>query len=55
MKIKVTFEKEFDSNEFYGEGEDLKFDEFSSDLIDFLCEWAYDEIIPKLEFEEIQE
>ena len=56
MKIKVTFEREFDSDEFYGRDcEDLTFTEFENDISDLLLEWSSDEIIPYLYYEEIEE
>lgn len=56
MKIKVTFEREFDSDIFYGEdGENLTFDEFKSDVSNFLWEWSDDEVIQHSNFEEIKE
>lgn len=37
MKIKVTFEKEFESDLFYaGNYEDITFDEFKKDISDLL-------------------
>ena len=60
MKIKVTFEKEFDSNEFYGflDEEDLKgitFEEFKEEIIQDLIEYPYENLEHVLKFEEIKE
>lgn len=60
MKIKVTFEKEFDSNEFYGflDEEDLKritFEEFKEEIIQDLIEYPYENLENILKFEEIEE
>ena len=53
MKIKVTFEKEFESDSFYCKDcENLTFNEFKKDISDLLWEWP-DELIPNLKFEEI--
>ena len=55
MKIKVTFEREFESDLFYaGNCEDITFDEFKKDISDLLWEWSDDEVIDHLEFEEIK-
>lgn len=59
MKIKVTFEREFDSDEFYGgiseeDLKDLTFDQFKEGLIMELQNYPED-IIEYLEFEEIKE
>ena len=55
MKIKVTFEKEFESDSFYCKDcENLTFNEFKKDISDLLWEWP-DELIPNLKFEEIKE
>ena len=56
MKIKVTFEREFDSNEFYGEEVDnnLNFYKFKDDISNLLWEWSDEEVITHLEFEEIK-
>ena len=56
MKIKVTFEKIYDADEFYaGDCEDLTFDKFKNEILDLLLEWSDDEITPNLNFEEIEE
>lgn len=60
MKIKVTFEKEFDSNEFYGflDEEGLKritFEEFKEEIIQDLIEYPYENLENILKFEEIEE
>ena len=56
MKIKVTFEREFDSDIFYGgDCEDLTFDEFKNEISDLLWEWSDDEVQLYLNFEEIKE
>ena len=56
MKIKVTFEKIYDADEFYARDcEDLTFNEFKNDILDLLLEWSDDEIRPNLNFEEIKE
>ena len=60
MKIKVTFEKEFDSNEFYVflDEEDLKritFEEFKEEIIQDLIEYPYENLENILKFEEIKE
>ena len=57
MKIKVTFEREFDSNEFYGEevNDNLNFYKFKDDVSNLLWEWSDEEVITHLEFEEIKE
>lgn len=59
MKIKVTFEREFDSDEFYSgiseeDLKDLTFDQFKEGLIIELQNYPED-IIEYLEFEEIKE
>lgn len=59
MKIKVTFEREFDSDEFYNGAspedlEDLTFEQFREGLIMELQDYPED-IIEYLEFEEIKE
>ena len=60
MKIKVTFEKEFDSNEFYGflDKEDLKeitFEEFKDAILQDLIEYPYENLEDVLKLEEIKE
>lgn len=58
MKIKVTFEKIFDSNEFYNgcdpeDLEDLTFEQFKDGIYDELDEDRY--LIEDFKFEEIKE
>lgn len=58
MKIKVTFEKIYDSDDFYGgfseeDLKDLTFDQFREGLIMELQDYPED-IIEYLEFEEIE-
>ena len=60
MKIKVTFEKEFDSDEFYGflDEEDLKeitFESFKEGILQDLIEYPYEDLEGILKFEEIKE
>lgn len=59
MKIKVTFEKIYDADDFYGgiseeDLKDLTFDQFKEGLIMELQDYPED-IIEYLEFEEIKE
>ena len=58
MKIKVTFEREFDSDEFYNGSstedlEDLTFEQFKDGIYDELDEDRY--LIEDFKFEEIKE
>ena len=58
MKIKVTFEKEFDSDEFYygADPEDIKyltFEQFKDGIYDYLDECNY--IVEEFKFKEIKE
>ena len=57
MKVKVTYEKEFDSNEFYEgapqeELDKLTHDQFVDGIIEYLCDWID---MDDFEFEEIKE
>jgi len=56
MKIKVTYEKEFDSNEFYegapqDELDKLTYNQFVDGVIEYLCDWID---MDDFEFEEIK-
>ena len=58
MKIKVTFEREFDSDEFYygADPEDIKdltFEQFKDGIYDYLDEDRY--LVEDFKFEEIKE
>lgn len=58
MKIKVTFEREFDSDEFYNGAspedlEDLTFEQFKDGIYDELDEDRY--LVEDFKFEEIKE
>ena len=58
MKIKVTFEREFDSDEFYNGAspedlEDLTFEQFKDGIYDYLDEDRY--IVEEFKFKEIKE
>lgn len=58
MKIKVTFEREFDSDEFYygvnpEDIKDLTFEQFKDGIYDYLDEDRY--IVEEFKFKEIKE
>jgi len=57
MKIKVTYEKEFDSNEFYegapqDELDKLTYNQFTDGVLEYLYDWID---MDDFEFEEIKE
>jgi hypothetical protein len=58
MKIKVTFEKVFDSDEFFAFDEnlaELTFEKFKEEILLDLIEYPYENLEDTLKFEEIKE